>query len=161
MGGVSRLPSKFGWLTVSKNFVREPFCVLKDFWFGKKFGDMRRYHDFPSKFFVSPCRKFRRGALLCSKTILVSKIFKQNRVGVRVRIRGGYHGFSKIFCLTVPKNFVWKISGMEKKFLGKKEWGGGGNGFFIFFVSLVRNEKLCKGNLLCFRNFLVWKEVYG
>ena len=77
----------------------------------------KRYHDFPLKNLLShSAEKRRRGTFLCFRKSLVSK-------NVRDKRGGGYHDFaSKIFCLTVPKNFVeelfcavfQKISGSEK-----------------------------------------------
>ena len=63
-------------------------------------------------FLVSQCRKVSWASLQCFRKFGVSKKFTHNR---------GYHNFSpKIFCLTVPKNFVGEsvsaslISGIEK-----------------------------------------------
>ena len=61
-----------------------------------------------SKFFVSQGRnkKFCKRTLLFSRKILVTKIFMSKR---------GYHVFpSKIFCVTVPKNFVGIPSMFQK-----------------------------------------------
>ena len=50
--------------------------------------------------FSHSAEKFRRGILLCFRKFLLSKTVRDKR-------GGGYHDFlSKIFCLTVPKNFV-------------------------------------------------------
>ncbi len=97
MGGglVSPFPSKFSWLTLSKKIVGEPFCVSEDFSYGKKIRDMRGVSKFPSKFLSHLVGKVRSGALLCFRKILVSKIFTQKVVRVRVRIRG----WASRFCL--------------------------------------------------------------
>ena len=64
------------------------------------------------KIFVSQCRKISWASLQCFRKIGVPKNFIHNR---------GYHNFpSKLFCLTVPKNFVKEpfsvslISGIKK-----------------------------------------------
>ena len=95
-GGLSRFPSKFFWLKVSKKIVGETFCVSKTFWYGKKFRDMRGVSRFSVEILLFHFfGKIRRGALLCFKKILVSKIFMHRRGGITVS--------SKYFCLTVPK----------------------------------------------------------
>ncbi len=54
--------------------------------------------------------KVRRGTFLCFGKSLVSK-------NVRDKRGGGYHDFpSKLFCLTVPKNFVGEPFGVSKNF---------------------------------------------
>ena len=67
-------------------------------------------------------QKLRRGSLLCSRKILVSK-------NVRDKRGGEYHNFpSKLFCFSVPKTFVGEsfsvslFSGIEKLWIrgGKK-----------------------------------------
>ena len=72
----------------------------------------KEYYEFPLIFFVSQCRKISWASLQCFGKFGVSKNFMHNR---------GYHNFpSKIFCLTVPKNFVKEpisislISGIKK-----------------------------------------------
>ena len=80
----------------------------------KKFMDKRGggIKIFRRKFLVSQCRKIWWASLQCFGKFGVSKKFMHN---------GGYHNFpSKIFCLTVPKNFVKEpfsvslISGIKK-----------------------------------------------
>ncbi len=94
---MSHFPSKFSWLTLSKKIVGEPCCVSEDFSYGKRIRDMRRVSRFPSKFLSHLVGKVRSGALLCFRKILVSKIFTQKRVGVRVRIRGWVSRFCRKF----------------------------------------------------------------
>ena len=61
---------------------------------------------FRRKFFVSQCRKISWASFQCFRKFGVSKNFKHNR---------GYHNFpSKIFCLTVQKNFVGILSMFQK-----------------------------------------------
>ena len=79
-------------------------------------------------FLTNSAEKHREGTLLCFRNFGVSKKFMHNR---------GYHKFpSKIFCLTVPKNFVGipsmfqKIWGIEK-FYGLERWREGVSRFEI------------------------------
>ena len=75
----------------------------------------RGYHDFSLKNFVSRYRKILLGNnSVYQKISIIEKVFCMRR---------GYHDFvSKIFCPTVPKNFVeepfcavfQKISGSQK-----------------------------------------------
>ena len=113
----------------------------------------RGYLDFRSKFFVSQYRK-----------ILLEQFVVSENFGYRKKFCiGGYHDFlSKIFCLTVPKNFVGEPFCASKKFWYRKVLciGGGHHGLVENFLS-HRTEKLRKGSLLCFRNFLVRKKIYG
>ena len=90
-------------------FLRK-FLVSKSFVDEKKRGGGITF--FRRKFLVSQCRKISRASLQCFRKFGVSKNFMHNR---------GYHNFpSKIFCLTVPKNFVGEpfsvslISGIER-----------------------------------------------
>ena len=72
-------------------------CFRK-FGVSKNFMHNRGITIFRRKFFVSHCRKISWASLQCFRKFGVSKNFMHNR---------GYHKFpSKIFCLTVPKNFV-------------------------------------------------------
>ena len=97
-GGISRFPSKFSRLTVSKNFVGEPFCFSKDFWYGKKIRDMRGVSRFSVENFLSNLvGKIRSGGPLCFKKNLISKIFTQKRLGVKVRTRGWASRFCHSF----------------------------------------------------------------
>ena len=58
-GGASRFCRNFlSHMTQTKNFVKEPFCFLKFFWYGKKFVDKRGLiTNFSRNFFVSQCQK--------------------------------------------------------------------------------------------------------
>ena len=88
--------------------------------------------------------KLRRGTLLCFTKFLVSKKFKDKG--------GRYQDFrSKIFCLTVPKNFegepfsVSLISGTEKVWIR-----GGGGGYHDFASKIFLShtaEKFRRGIL--------------
>ena len=66
------------------------------------------------KFLSHSGEKFCRGTFLCFRNSLVSK-------NVRDKRRGGYHAFpSKLFCLTVPKNFVGEPFGVSEYFWYRK-----------------------------------------
>ena len=107
---------------------------------------------FRSKFCVSQYRKISLG-----KNSVYQKISGNEKFFC---MRRGYHDFlSKIFCFTVPKNFVEEPFRVSKKFCYRKFScvGGGQQGFVKIFLS-HRTEKLRKGSLLCFRIFLVWKK---
>ena len=76
--GYHDFPWKLFCLIVSKDYVDFPFCV--------------------SKIYVSQSvETFRRGTLLSSKNLLVSKNFEKKRVGGVTIFRRSF------FCLTVPK----------------------------------------------------------
>ena len=105
-GGASRFCRNFlSYRTETKSFVKENFCL------GIRGGISR----FSIEFFMSlSAEKFCKRILLFLRKFLVSKSFMDER-------GGGYHVFPlKIFCLTVPKNFVGipsmfqKIWGIEK-----------------------------------------------
>ena len=72
---------------------------------------------------------------------------------------GGYHDFSfKIFCLTVPKNFVGVHFGVSenfgyRKFLCIRERGV--SRFFVENFLSHSTEKFLQGTLRCFRKFRV------
>ena len=91
-------------LTIPKNFVGEPFFVSRNLWYRKNLWIRRGgglYHGFQSKFFYHSAEKFRSGTLSdpCFRKSPVAKKFMDKR--------GGYQDFpSKIFCLTVRKNFM-------------------------------------------------------
>ena len=119
--GYHDFPLKKFCLTVTKNFVEEPFCVWKIL-VSKNVRDKRGggYHDFLSKLFCLTVPKNFVGEPFC-----VKQKFEYRK---NLWIGGGgegwgreYHNFpSKIFGLTVPKNFVGinsmfqKIWGIEK-----------------------------------------------
>ena len=108
-------------------------CFRK-FGVSKNFMHNRGITIFRRKFFVSQCRKISWASLQCFRKFEVSKTFMHNR---------GYHNFpSKIFCLTVPKNFrsggsfsVSLISGTEKIWIN-----GGGRGASRFSVEVFSSH---------------------
>ena len=113
-GGASRFCRNFlSHRTETKSFVKEPFCFPEILWYRKKFMDKRGHITiFSRNFYVSQCRKLSWASVQCLRKFGVSKNFMHNR---------GYHKFpSKIFCLTVPENFVKEpfsvslISGIKK-----------------------------------------------
>ena len=96
-------------ILVFKEFLQASIRRLISIFYAK-----RGYHYFPLRNFCLSAEKFCRGTFLCFRKSLESKNNRDKR-------RGGYHDFlSKLFCLTVPKNFVWEsfsvslISGIEK-----------------------------------------------
>ena len=76
--------------------------------------------NFRRKFFVSQCRKVRRGILYCCINFAYRKSLDK---------RGEYQDFpSKVFCLTVPKNFVGDSSKVASNSGTEKVWRRGGEG---------------------------------
>ncbi len=105
---------------------REPFCVPKDFWYGKKFRDMRGVSRFSVKTFCLTLSERIVGEPFCvSNKILVSKIFKQKRVGVRVRIRGWVSRFCrKFFISECRKTSCGKFLVKKRSFWARRNGGG-------------------------------------
>ena len=96
----------------AEKFRGHPFNVSENLGYRKILCIIGGITIFRRKFFVSQCRKISWASFQCFRKFGVSKNFMHNR---------GYHNFpSKIFCLTVPKNFVGipsmsqKIWGIEK-----------------------------------------------
>ena len=112
-GGISRFSVKIFMSHSAENFRKEILLFLRNFLVSKSFMDEKGgITFFRRKFLVSQCRKISWASLQCFRKFGVSKNFMHNR---------GYDKFpSKIFCLTVPKNFVGipsmfqKIWGIEK-----------------------------------------------
>ena len=110
--GVSRFSVENFWSHSGERFRRHPFNVSENLGYRKILCILGGITFFRRNFFVSQCRKISRASLQCFRKFGVSKNFMHNR---------GYHKFpSKIFCLTVPKNFVKEpfsvslISGIKK-----------------------------------------------
>ena len=97
-GGYHDFPSKLFCLTVPKNFVGEPFGISEKIWYRKILCFRELFHDFPSNFFVSQCRKISEGnpSVLCFRKIPVAKFMDK---------RGGVSRFS-IENFLSHKNFV-------------------------------------------------------
>ena len=84
-------------------------------------------------------------------------------------LRGLCHDFrSNCFCLTVPKNFVGEPFCVSQNFWYRKIlWirEGEGRGKYHDFLSKILSHSVeepfcvCRGTLLCFRKFLVSKNV--
>ena len=124
-GGVSRFSVEKFLSDCTEIFHWRTLWCFRKILLSKIFMHRRGESRFCRKFFVSQERNENlcRGTLLFSIKFLVSKKFMDKRGGER---RGGgreYHDFlSKIFCLTVPKNFIGepfcavfqKISGSQK-----------------------------------------------
>ena len=112
-GGISRFSVEIFMSHSAENFRKGILLFLRKFLVSKSFmNEKGGITFFRRKFLVSQCRKFSWASIQCLRKFGVSKNFMHNR---------GYHNFpSKIFCLTVPKNFVGipsmsqKIWGIEK-----------------------------------------------
>ena len=99
-GGHQNIPSKIFCLKVSKKFVREPFSVSLISCIENFSASEGYFTYFLRVFFVSQCPKNAVREPFSLSLFRVSK-------NVRDKRGGGYHDFlSKLFCLTVPKNFV-------------------------------------------------------
>ena len=108
-GGTSRVSVENFWSHSAEKFRGHPFNVSENLGYRKILCIIGGITFFRRKFLVSQCRKFSWASLQCFRKFGVSKNFMHNR---------GYHVFpSKIFGLTVPKNFV----GMPSMF--QKIWG--------------------------------------
>ena len=87
------------------------------------------------KFLSHSPEKIRRGTFLCLRKSLISKNVGDKR-------GGGYHDFpSKLFCLTVPKNFLGEPFGVSENYWYRKFlcFRGLCHDFLsIFFVSHYR-----------------------
>ena len=96
--GVSRFSVEKFWSHSAEKFRGHPFNASENLGYRKILCIIGGITIFRRKFFVSQCRKISWTSLQCFRKFGVSKNFMHNR---------GYHNFpSKIFCLTVPKNFV-------------------------------------------------------
>ena len=111
-GGVWRFSVEIFMSHGAEKFRGHPFNVSESLGYRKNLCLIGGVTIFRRKFFVSQCRKILWASVQCFRKFGVSKNFMLNR---------GYHNFpSKIFCLTVPKNFVGirsmfqKIWGIEK-----------------------------------------------
>ena len=128
MGGECQdIPSKISCLTVPKNFVGQPFRVslvssIKNFYASEGYVTI-----FCRNFLSHSAEKFRRGTLLCC----VSENFGYRK---NLCFRGLCHDFpSKIFCLTVPKNFAGEpFSAVLQKFLVAKKFMDNGGEYQEF-----------------------------
>ena len=83
----------------AEDFGKEILLFLRKLLVSKSFKDEKGGVTFlRRKILASQCRKNSRASLQCFRKIGVSKIFMHNR---------GFDNFlSKVFCLTVPKNFA-------------------------------------------------------
>ena len=104
--------------STEKNFAGGAFCAV--FWkvsrsekdYGGEGGSIK---IFRRKFLSHRDEKLCRGILLCFRSFLVSKNVEDKR-------GGGYHNLpSKLFCLTVPKNFLGEpLCAVFQKISGSK-----------------------------------------
>ena len=112
-GGISRSSVEIFMSHSAEKFCKGILLFLGKFLVSKSFMDEKGgITFFRRKFLVSQCRKISWASLRCFRKFGVSKNFMHNR---------GYQNFPpKIFCLTVPKNFVKEpfsvslISGIKK-----------------------------------------------
>ena len=96
--GVSRFSVENFWSHSAKKFRGHPPNVSENLGYREILCILGGITFFRRKFLVSQCRKISWASLQCLRKFGVSKNFMHNR---------GYHKFpSKIFGLTVPKNFV-------------------------------------------------------
>ena len=144
-------PSKTFCHTVPKNFVGEHFGVSENFGYRKYIWISEGGITFSVKNFLShSTEKFRCGTLRCFRKFRVSQNFMHQR--------GGYHvSPSKIFCHTVPKNFVGEHFGVSENF-GYRKYiciREGGITFSVKNFLSHSTEKFRCGTLRCFRKFRV------
>ena len=96
--GVSRFSVENFWSHSAEKFRGHPFNVSENLGHRKILCIIGGITSFRQKIFVSQCQKISWAYLQCFRKFGVSKNFMHIR---------GYHVFpSKIFCLTVPQNFV-------------------------------------------------------
>ena len=149
-------PSKSWCLTVSKNIVEKPFCVLETFWYRKMLGIREgRVSQFSVQTVLSnSTKKLRRRTLLCFRKIEFRKL---------LRIRRRYHySLLIIFCPTESKSFVgepFRVSGKVgyRKNL-RIRWG---YHCFLLLVCCPTESKKFVGEHVCvsenfgYRNFFL------
>ena len=99
---------------------RETLLCFKKILVSKFFMHRRGHHGFVEKFLShwTETENLVREAFCVSENFWYGRKFMGNR-------RGDRNFLSKVFYLTVPKNFVWKISVKETSFMGRRGWGGG------------------------------------
>ena len=108
-GGISRFSVEIFMSHNAEKIRGHPFNVSENLGYRKFLGILGGITFFRRKFLVSQCRKNSWASLQCFRKFGVPKIFRHTR---------GYNVFpSKIFGLTVPKNFVG-ISSMFQKIWG-------------------------------------------
>ena len=101
------------WSHRAEKLRGHPFNVSENLGYQKILCIIGGITSFRRNFFVSQCRKVLWASLQCFRKFGVSKNFMHTR---------GYHVFpSKIFGLTVPKNFVG-IPSMFQKIWGIKKF---------------------------------------
>ena len=157
-GEYHNFPSKLLCFTVPKNFVRESFSVplisnIEKIWIR---GGEEVLRFSVQNFLSHSTERLRRGSLLCSKKILRSKTVRDTR-------GGEYHNFpSKLFCFTVPKNFVREPFSVPLISNIEKIWIRGGEEVSRFSVDIFLShstENFRRGTLLCSRKLLVSKSL--
>ena len=110
----------------TERFRRGTLLSFKKFLVSKNFMD-KRYHDYVRNFLSQSAKKINKGTLQCSRKFRVSKNFMDKKGGGSITIS------SKMFCLTVPKNFVGEPSSVsEKVWYRKILWIKGNGGYHDF-----------------------------
>ena len=157
--GVSRFCVQNLLSRSAENFRRESFTVallssIEKVWIRGGGGGVSR---FSVENFLSPSAENFRG-----ESFTVALISGAGKVWVR---RGEYHDFpSKLFCLTIPKNFGGEPSGVSENFWYRNFlcFRGLCHDFRfsvkIFFVSQCRNFSQMSRSVLCFRSLPVSKK---
>ena len=108
IGGITIFRREFLVSQCRKKFRGHPFNASENLRYRKSLCILGGTTFFRRKFLVSQCRKNSWASLQCLRKFGVSKKLMHNR---------GCHNFpSKIFCLTVPKNFVGIPTVFEKTF---------------------------------------------
>ena len=82
MGGYHGFPSELSYRKVPKKFVGEPFGASKNIGYRKILCLGKGYLSFWLSFFVSQCRRFSWGTILCFKKLLLWKKLGIGREGV-------------------------------------------------------------------------------
>ena len=108
------------------------------------------YHEFVESCFSHSTEKIRRRTLCLSESFWYRKFW---------RIRGGYHCLpSKIFCLTVPDNFVKEQLCVSEQFWYRKFLCRRGGSRFCVGSFMSHSTKNFRGGPVCFRKFQDWKN---
>ena len=144
-------------LTVQIKFVEEPFCVSKEFWY-RKFSNKGggNFHGFVENFLYHRTEKTSPGNHSVFQKISVGeKYFTDKREGVsRFSVEKFLSDCTKIlhwrtlWCF--GKIFLSKIFMLRR---------GGGITVLSKIFYLTGPKKLRQGTILCFRKFLVWKNI--
>ena len=158
--GVSRIFwSKIFCPTEPNNFKKEPFLVLKKFWFREIsriwVGD--GLSRFSVKNFLSlRTDEVRRGTLLCFRNFLTSRIVRDERVGITIFRR---NCFVSQYRINSKRNSSWFWESLVSKNFMDMSGGWIITIFRQSFFLSHRPEGLRRGAVLCFRRILVSRNV--